>query len=285
MHAPLPRYEILYTSLYDYDAPVVGNHNALRMKPTSSGTQRLEHFDIRVSPDALTHRFVDLFGNDVVELLVAPPHEQLSIEVDALVTTTWPLPPPDASWASVRTDEYRVAGSVYRYHPVAVVPDGVAELVDAVRRSSPRETAEAVMELIPDRFAYRPGATEVGSTVSDFLRAGAGVCQDFAHLGLMLLREHDIAGRYVSGYFFTSPDPGGASAEVETHAWVEALLPVAGDGDPVWVGLDPTNRIPAGANHVKIGHGRHYPDVPPVRGTFAGSAQSQVDAQVRMREV
>ena len=138
----------------------------------------------------------------------------------------------------------------------------------------------------PDRFAYRSGATTVDSSLSDLLAAGAGVCQDFAHLALALLRELDIGARYVSGYFFTIPegaDPSESSTEVQTHAWVEALLPVAGGGDPVWFGVDPTNRLAAGERHVKIGHGRMYADVPPIEGSFSGAASSEIDAHVRMR--
>jgi transglutaminase-like putative cysteine protease len=133
----------------------------------------------------------------------------------------------------------------------------------------------------------------VGSTVEDLLAAGAGVCQDFVHLGLVLLRRHGIAARYVSGYLWAAPDgdrppqaggrSGTDSVEVETHAWVEALLPGGGPrGEPVWVGADPTNRGLAGETHVKIGHGRLYADVPPIKGVFRGPASAALDASVEM---
>ncbi len=138
-------------------------------------------------------------------------------------------------------------------------------------------------ELIPDRFAYRQGATYVDSDIADLLEAGAGVCQDFVHLGLCLLRHHGIAARYVSGYLFAGgSDDGHESIEVDTHAWLEALLPVAGDGEPAWVGADPTNRVLAGETHVKIGHGRHYSDVPPIKGVYRGAATAKLDASVTM---
>ena len=85
-----------------------------------------------------------------------------------------------------------------------------------------------ISELIPDRFEYRQGATYVDSRVIDLLEAGAGVCQDFVHLGLALLRHHGIAARYVSGYLFAAGSGDGQeSVEVDTHAWLEALLPVS----------------------------------------------------------
>ena len=84
------------------------------------------------------------------------------------------------------------------------------------------------------------------------------------------------AARYVSGYLFAAPPDGGAdSVEVETHAWLEVLLPDGGErGEPAWVGLDPTNRSRADDRYVKIGHGRRYDDVPPVKGVYRGGDAS-----------
>jgi transglutaminase-like putative cysteine protease len=141
----------------------------------------------------------------------------------------------------------------------------------------------AVSELIPDRFEYRQGATFVDSTVSDLLQTGAGVCQDFVHLGLCILRHHRIAARYVSGYLFAAGSgEERESVEVDTHAWLEALLPLAGPGDPAWVGIDPTNRGLTGETHVKIGHGRQYADVPPIKGVYRGAASAELAASVTM---
>ena len=143
-----------------------------------------------------------------------------------------------------------------------------------------------ISELIPDRFEYRQGATYVDSRIVDLLEAGAGVCQDFVHLGLSLLRHHGIAARYVSGYLFAAGSgESQESVEVDTHAWLEALLPLGPGqpgGDPVWVAADPTNRVLAGETHVKIGHGRHYADVAPIKGVYRGSASAKLDASVTM---
>ena len=98
---------------------------------------------------------------------------------------------------------------------------------------------------------------------------------------MILLRRHGIAARYVSGYLWAAPEDGSTdSVEVQTHAWLEALLPT--EDQPVWVGADPTNRSLAGDTHVKIGHGRLYADVPPIKGVLAGSAGSHLDARVTM---
>lgn len=108
------------------------------------------------------------------------------------------------------------------------------------------------------------------------------VCQDFAHLSLLLLRRKRIAARYVSGYLWAAPKDGGLdSLELDTHAWIEALIPSTdGNGEPVWVGADPTNRGLTTEGHVKIGHGRFYADVPPVKGVYRGPATSDLEAGV-----
>ena len=124
----------------------------------------------------------------------------------------------------------------------------------------------------------------MGSTVADLLELGAGVCQDFVHLSLVLLRRRGIAARYVSGYLWSAPeDDGTDSVEVETHAWLEALLPGSdGHGEPVWVSADPTNRRLTGETHVKIGHGRFYADVPPSRACTSGAPIPSSTAAVTM---
>ena len=152
--------------------------------------------------------------------------------------------PPETDWSAIEDRAYDAAAGEFLLLDGSE-PDDVAidDLVGLTRAESPLGTVQRLVEVIPDRFEYRAGVTYVGSTVGDLLAAGAGVCQDFAHLALLLLRRHGIGARYVSGYLW-APSEDEASAEVETHAWVEALLPGA-DG-PAWVGLDPTNRTLGG---------------------------------------
>ena len=141
-------------------------------------------------------------------------------------------------------------------------------------------------ELVPDRFEYRQGATYVGSTVAGPPRRRRRGLPGLRPSRPILLRRNGIAARYVSGYLWAAPEEGGDdSVEVETHAWLEALLPGGARGEPIWRGADPTNRRLAGETHVKIGHGRTYADVPPIKGVFRGSATSELEARVTMTRV
>jgi transglutaminase-like putative cysteine protease len=278
-------FAIRFLTEYRYDVAVTDNLNALRVRPATTSTQRCDEFHTRIEPEARVSRHLDYFGTEVLEFGIPTSHEQLTIDVRARVVTSSPPDPPDGSWESLRSPAYVDAAGEFAlpWQDQPTIPD-LEQLDEALDCSCPLVTLETLCELVPDSFEYRPGATYVGSTINDLLAMGAGVCQDFVHLSLVLLRRRGIAARYVSGYLWSAPEEDGTdSVEVETHAWLEALLPSTdGHGEPVWVSADPTNRRLAGETHVKIGHGRFYADVPPVKGLYMGGATSQLSAAVTM---
>jgi transglutaminase-like putative cysteine protease len=140
------------------------------------------------------------------------------------------------------------------------------------------------MQLVHERFRYEKGATHVNSSISDTLATGAGVCQDFAHILLAVLRMAGLPGRYVSGYLVPgrTAEPGASVEEViggqASHAWVEVYLPGAG-----WHGLDPTLSSSTGLQHVRVAYGRDYGDAAPVRGVYRGHAGQALSVDVRVR--
>ena len=107
------------------------------------------------------------------------------------------------------------------------------------------------------------------------LDLGKGVCQDFSHAALALLRILGIPARYTSGYLYRDTE-----AELETHSWCEAFLPSVG-----WVGIDTTHRELAGEGHVAVAVGRSYADVPPNRGVFRGEADETISASVKITKL
>ena len=286
-------FAIRYLTEYDYDAEVLDNLNALRVKPTTGSRQRCDEFSVRLTPEVRLHRHTDYFGTEVVEFEISRPHRHLTIDVRARVSTQPYAEAPPSSWEALDDPAYREAGGEFLLQTDDAPSDPVlAELISETGKGgSPIDTVLLVSRLIPDRFEYRRGATFVDSGIADLLQAGAGVCQDFVHLGLCLLRHHGIAARYVSGYLFAGgSDDLRESVEVDTHAWLEALLPGGSDPahpglDPIWVGIDPTNRVLAGESHVKVGHGRHYADVPPIKGVYRGQASASLSASVTMTRV
>ncbi len=278
-------FSIRHLTEYRYERPVTDNLNALRVRPATTSNQRCDEFHVRIDPETRVSRHIDYFGTEVLEFGVPTAHDHLTIDVRARVVTSEPAEPPSGPWNALSASAYTEAGGEY------LLPwqdEGLHETLDDLDRqlsaSNPLATLRLLCELVPDRFEYRRGATYVGSTINDLVEAGAGVCQDFVHLGLVLLRRHGIAARYVSGYLWAAPQDGGAdSLELDTHAWLEALMPgTDGRAEPVWVGADPTNRQLTTEAHVKIGHGRFYSDVPPVKGVYRGRATSELDAGVTM---
>jgi transglutaminase-like putative cysteine protease len=277
------RFSISYRTEYRYGGPVSDQHNVLRVRPSVTSSQRVGRFRMSVEPGARLRAYTDYFGTEVVEFNVASEHERLLIEAESEVETTAPPAPPRGDWEDVKTTAYADAGGEFLL-PTGdePLPGALANLDGQLDAADPLELLLAVCEVVNGSFEYRPGVTFVGSTVEDLLAGGAGVCQDFAHLALILLRGRGVAARYVSGYLFTNGS-GANSAEVNTHAWVEALIP-NGDGAH-WVGADPTNRTLVSESYVKIGHGRHYGDVPPIRGVYRGAVTSEHEVAVRMTRI
>jgi hypothetical protein len=211
-------FAIRYLTEYDYDAEVLDNLNALRVKPATGSRQRCDEFSVRLTPEVRLHRHTDYFGTEVVEFEISRPHRHLTVDVRARVSTQPYAQAPPSSWEALDDPAYREAGGEFLLQTDDAPSDPVlAELISETGHGgSPMETVLLVSRLIPDRFEYRRGATFVDSSIADLLQAGAGVCQDFVHLGLCLLRHHGIAARYVSGYLFAggSDDLRGRHARV-----------------------------------------------------------------------
>jgi len=148
---------------------------------------------------------------------------------------------------------------------------------DAARRTDPMELLLDLNAAVYGAIEYVPKSTRVDSPADDALRNRQGVCQDYAHIVIALVRQLGIPCRYVSGYLFHREGVKTRSAEGATHAWVEAYLPEIG-----WTGFDPTNNTLAGETHVRTAVGRDYADVPPTRGVFKGDAESELTVAVRV---
>jgi transglutaminase-like putative cysteine protease len=128
-----------------------------------------------------------------------------------------------------------------------------------------------------DWFEYVPKSTKVDSPIDHAIETRQGVCQDFAHIMIALVRRLKIPCRYVSGYLYRRAQDHDRSVVDATHAWVEAFLPPLG-----WVGFDPTNCLLAGDRHIRTAIGRDYADVPPTRGIFRGHTPSELSVAVRV---
>ena len=144
------------------------------------------------------------------------------------------------------------------------------------RRPTPQEALELVGDWVRAALVYERGSTSVSTSATDAWKNGRGVCQDFVHLAIALLRNMGIPARYASGYFHPHADaPIGETVHGESHAWCEAWT-----GD--WRPFDPTNAVAVGERHVLVARGRDYRDVPPLKGIFSGAPSTTPAVSVEL---
>jgi transglutaminase-like putative cysteine protease len=147
---------------------------------------------------------------------------------------------------------------------------------EVAAQPDPASAVHRASELVREQLTYRAGATGVRTTAAEAWEARSGVCQDFAHVAIVLLRQAGVPARYVSGYLHPKVTPEVGSTVVgESHAWIEAWV-----GD--WMAVDPTNDSPVGQRHVLVGRARDYRDVSPFRGIYAGAGGSTLQVSVEI---
>ncbi|MFG1294962.1 MULTISPECIES: transglutaminase family protein [Xanthobacter] len=276
-------YDIRQTTSYSYAVPVRVARQVLRMTPVDRpGHQHVIAHVLDLSPEAAElERGTDFFGNGLTWLTLDQPHDYLEISTRSRVDVRAdPLPDPKST-ASVDDVRTTAAGGfdlgpgspVHGLFPSRAIPvDAAITEWTALSCPGDRPILEAGLELmhrIKDEFVYEPGSTMVTTPPHEAFVARRGVCQDFAQVMIAGLRGLGLPARYVSGYLRTVPPEGqprleGADA---THAWAEIWCgPEVG-----WIGLDPTNAIPAGDDHIILAVGRDYADVAPVDGVIVSS--------------
>jgi transglutaminase-like putative cysteine protease len=262
----------------------------LRMHPRSEGVQRCLGFEVNVSPRARLTSYRDYLGNVVHHFDVPGPHRQLTITAEAMVDVE-ALPELPAglggdAWRQLDADiaerDFWEMLAPSHFAQWTETMEGFAKELDlpageAIRERDPLELLFSVTAALYNAIEYAPKSTHVDSPVDDALVSRRGVCQDYSHIAIALVRRLGIPCRYVSGYLFHRADAKTRSTEGATHAWVEAFLPGIG-----WTGFDPTNNILASETHVRTAIGRDYADVPPTRGIFKGNTSSELTVAVRV---
>lgn len=285
--------KISHYTHYTYQEPIGYSVNEIRLTPQTDSRQFCYEHSIVVNPDIKLFSYEDFFDNKVHSFTVSEPHQELLIKADSIVHTNEkeldqgrPLP--------LSTEKKIIRSNTFQNHFTEYLNgtaytkmspdlnDFVGEIEDLDSSGGIFLHLKKISECIHLNFIYDPSATDVHTTVEETLKLKRGVCQDFAHLMIAVCRSKDIPARYVSGYHFIGDLQGGhADYEQASHAWVEAYVPGKG-----WVGYDPTNNGMVNWRYVKIGHGRDYRDIVPVKGVYTGTAAQAltVDVDVRIFE-
>lgn len=275
-------YKIKHITRYTYASPVIDCTNQIMLYPIIDEHLEVKKHTIQISHDPDVEIFTDYFGNNVGVFSVINPHEELVIESLAEVITK---PVPTAmdemqakeQWKHLQEIKYDIA--FIDFAAKKTFP-GYADIKNTVSKifnpsDTPLKNALVLSEYVYENFTYEKGVTNIETPLEEVWNLKAGVCQDFAHVLVDLLRMFDIPARYVSGYI--CPKESGVRGEGATHAWIEAYIPYYG-----WLGLDPTNNSIVTDGHVRIAIGRSFNDCTPVKGTYKGSGEHTLEVTVHI---
>jgi transglutaminase-like putative cysteine protease len=268
----MPVFKIQHITRYLYDRPVRESVNQIKIFPPSSQTQELLSQELHISEDPIIHKFHDYWGNLCGYFSLSQRHETLNIDSRIIVKTIhrdldeqmslpddWELLNQEIN-SSILLQDVAQKESIRSQEKIQLILDHIC-----ISGCSPLQSIKSCSEYIYTQFKYVKGITNVETTIDEILEFRSGVCQDFAHVLLQLLRSIGIPSRYVSGYI--CPNKNGMRGEGATHAWVEAYLPKFG-----WIGIDPTNNCFVNEHHIKLADGRDFKDCTPIKGTFKGPA-------------
>ena len=273
------RMRVVHVTGYAYRTPVTASYNEARLTPRSDSRQNVIINRVETTPATRSYRYVDYWGTAVTAFDLHAPHTELQVTSSSVVETDKPEPPvASVDWAGLDSPAV-----LDRFHEV-LVPTAYTPFSKRIERTArslakahdPHEAVLATAKWVHNELRYVPGTTGVHSSGLDALAESNGVCQDFAHLTLMLLRSMGIPARYVSGYLHPNPDAAtGEAVEGESHAWIQA-----------WTGggwnYDPTNDAEINEQYISVGFGRSYADVTPLKGIYLGRDSSDLDVVVEM---
>ncbi|MCU0420863.1 MAG: transglutaminase family protein [Cyclobacteriaceae bacterium] len=271
---------IRHLTHYRYTGKVVDSANQVKLYPVRDERQRVTEHAIEISENPEVHVIYDYFGNKTGFFTLIHPHRELRVEnrmaVEIIPTPMAPLDAPARVWAQLLAPDTQLTYHPYLKAEQAQSQKEIDEVVQqsVSRHEHPLHSIVRLSDFIYQQFAYKKGVTTIETSVDDLWKLKAGVCQDFAHLLLYMLRLVNIPCRYISGYI--CPGSSEWRGEGATHAWAEAWMPDIG-----WVGVDPTNQCLAGERHVRLASGRNFSDCTPVKGTYRGAVEHILEVTVQ----
>ncbi|MBK8351517.1 MAG: transglutaminase family protein [Saprospirales bacterium] len=272
----MPVFKIQHITKYKYDRPVRESANQIKIFPFTKVGQEILSHELVITDEPNINKFQDYWNNTVGFFTVSKPHEELVIDSRLIAKTSFQFIDEPLStkndWEILKQE---IANNIIFLDLAQIEKIKTQEKIQIildhiyVQNDSPLECTKKCSKYIFDNFKYIKGITTVETTIDQILEFRSGVCQDFAHVLLQLLRTIGIPSRYCSGYI--CPNKNGMRGEGATHAWVEAYIPNLG-----WIGIDPTNNCFANEHHIQLAVGRDFKDCTSVKGTFKGPANQEL---------
>jgi transglutaminase-like putative cysteine protease len=273
------RVRVVHATGYAYKSPATASFNEARLTPRSDNRQNVILSRVETVPATRSYRYIDYWGTAVTAFDLHAPHTELEVTASSVVETEKPEPPTEkVTWDELRSEAVidrfdEVLGPTH-YTPRSKRLRRVGESI--AKYNDPHDAVIAAADWVNSELDYVAGTTGVHSSALDALREGKGVCQDFAHLTLALLRSVGIPSRYVSGYLHPQRKaPVGETVDGQSHAWIQAWT-------GGWWNFDPTNDKEITEQYVSVGVGRDYADVTPLKGIYSGGGSTDLDVVVEI---
>ena len=277
------RYSIRHELEFTYESAVTGSVITLFLAPARNLRQLVHSFSLSTDPGGSIFTFTGPYGNRGHFFDRPSPHHELHIRALSEVGVVPEPPLPESlgilSWATLEAaiqapEQWIMLQPSYFARPSSATLKRFMKEFGIEKANTPLSSIQELKAALRAAFVYEPGNTTAQSPIDHILESGRGVCQDYAHVMISILRSWGIPSRYVSGYL--GPD-GNADGHSESHAWVECWLPDAG-----WFGVDPVNDGDCDERHIQVAVGRDYNDFPPVRGVFSGMLDSKLVTHVEI---
>lgn len=276
----MPRFFIHHVTKYTYPEPVRDSANQIMLYPIKDANQEVQSQRIAITGEPFVEQFVDYYGNESGSFMNIAPHTGLRIDSNIVVITK-PIKFPldeveiEKQWEHLIEIKNIVPFIDFIKQEFFTALPEVKQIADSgfYKSVSVYVAVQQLNTYVYENFKYIQGITNVETTLDEVWKLRAGVCQDFAHMLLVMLRLLNIPARYVSGYVCAHGNT--LRGEGATHAWVEAYIPFYG-----WLGLDPTNNCIVNDGHVRLAIGRNFSDCSPVKGTYKGTAKQTLEVGV-----
>lgn len=248
----MKRVDLYFSTKLTFDDYVHNHSFALRVIPPETECQNLLSCSLNIQPYVRTDQTIDAFGNNVTAGYLSGEHRFLDFEIKGTA---------EVDQTKFRTDYMPCYLYQSQYTKPGVSLNAFYSEVKGKCTGSPSERAEDLCNALSDVMCYEKGATDITTTAEQAFVLKKGVCQDFSHILISLLRMDGIAARYIAGLAF---------CDGETHSWVEFWT-----GDH-WEGIDPANNCPVNNDYIVISQGRDFRDCAIDRGVMFGKYTRQL---------
>jgi transglutaminase-like putative cysteine protease len=280
----MPVYNITYETENYYNYPVREAVLELMVLPEESGIQKNLNFAVQNSMEVEPWVAWSLYGAKLIRFRVPRKFCSFKVTVHSSIEVSDYNPfdflpiAEEEQIAAINSFDFAI--DFHRYLSGTTLTRVEEAALPAETQRQPHEVLfdymQRINQWVSGFIKYQTGVTNTQTTLAEVVSLKSGVCQDYSHLFIAILRSNNIPARYVSGYLNQGNSFLGSAA---MHAWAEAYLPGSG-----WLGFDPSNNLMVNTQFIKVGHGLDYNDCMPIKGILVSSGTGHTEYSVKVTE-